>query len=147
MVALRKSTGYVIGTCCKCKAGAGGCCKHVAALLYNILDYVELGLSALREDKSCNDNPLQWNRPKTSAANGTILFSEIQFVRHTYGKQNAEAAAIRMEEHKYFACPESLRPISEERIRCFCTSLESLQKMSLFATVMRANDCKSRVLK
>ena len=92
MVALSKSTGYVIGTRCKCKAGAGGCCKHVAALLFNILDYVELGLYAIPEDKTCTDKPQQWNRPKTSAANGPIIFSEIQFVYHTYGKWNADAA-------------------------------------------------------
>ena len=39
VVALSKSTGYVIGAR---SAGAGGCCKHVAALLYNILDYVHV---------------------------------------------------------------------------------------------------------
>ena len=33
VVALSKLTGYVIGACCKCKAGAGGCCTHVVALL------------------------------------------------------------------------------------------------------------------
>ena len=39
VVALSKLTGYVIGTR---SAGAGGCCKHVAAFLYNILDYVHV---------------------------------------------------------------------------------------------------------
>ena len=36
VVALSKISGYVLGAQCSCKAGAGGCCKHVAALLYNI---------------------------------------------------------------------------------------------------------------
>ena len=101
-IALSKLTGYVIGACCKCKAGAGGCCKHAAALLYNILDYVELGLAAIPEGKTCTDKPQQWNRPKASASNGPILFSDIQFVHHTYGKHKAEAAALRMEEHKKY---------------------------------------------
>ena len=143
VVALSKLTGYVIGSCCKCKAGAGGCCKHVVALLYNILDYVELGLAAIPEGKTCNDKPQQWNRLKASASNGPILFSDIQFVHHTYGKRKAEAAALRMKEHKkYRACPEPLGRILEEQVRHFCTRLESHQKTSLFATVMRANDCK-----
>ena len=103
-----------------------------AALLYNILDYVELGIAAIPEDKTCSDKPQQWSRLKTSASNGPILFSEIQFVHHTYGKHKPEAAALRMEEHNnYPACPEPLRPISEEQIRQFCTRLESHQKMSL----------------
>ena len=40
VVALSKISGYVLGAQCDSKAGAGGCCKHVAALLCNILDYV-----------------------------------------------------------------------------------------------------------
>ena len=81
VVTLSKSTGYVIGAHRKCKAGAGGCCKHVAALLYNILDYVELGLAAIPEDKTCTDKPQRWNRPKTSASIGPILFpSKLQIL-------------------------------------------------------------------
>ncbi len=30
------SLGCVVGAQCNCKAGAGGCCKHIAALVYNI---------------------------------------------------------------------------------------------------------------
>ena len=52
VVSLGKFSGYVIGAQCNCKAGAGGCCKHVAALLYNILDYVELGISEIPADKT-----------------------------------------------------------------------------------------------
>ena len=43
VVALSKTSGYVLGAQCNCKAGAGGCCKHVAALLYNILDMLNMG--------------------------------------------------------------------------------------------------------
>ena len=43
VVALSKISGYVLGAQFNCKAEAGGCCKHVAALPYNILNYVELG--------------------------------------------------------------------------------------------------------
>ena len=33
VVALSKILGYGRGAQCNCKAGAGGCCKHIAALL------------------------------------------------------------------------------------------------------------------
>ena len=55
--ALSKISGYVLGTQCNCKAGTGGCCRHVAAMLYNILDYVELELAIIPEDKTCTDTP------------------------------------------------------------------------------------------
>ena len=55
VAALSKISGYVLGAQCSCKAGAGGCCKLVAALLYDILDYVELRLAIIPEDKTCTD--------------------------------------------------------------------------------------------
>ena len=48
-------SGYFHGAQCNCNARAGGCCKHVAALLYNILGYVELGLAIILENKTCTD--------------------------------------------------------------------------------------------
>ncbi len=86
IVALAKSSGHVAGGKCNCKAGGGGCCKHVAALLYNILDYTELGLNEIPPDKTCTELPQQWHKPKNITYNGPALFSEIQFVHHVYGK-------------------------------------------------------------
>ena len=59
------------------KPGAGRCCKHVVALLYNILDYVEHGLAIIPEDKTGTDNPQQRNRPGNIPGDGPILLSEI----------------------------------------------------------------------
>ena len=64
IVSLGELSGYVVGAQCSCKAGAGGCCKHVAELLYSILDYVELGLKDIPQDKSCTEQPQQWHKPK-----------------------------------------------------------------------------------
>ncbi len=155
VVGLSKSTGYVASARCKFKAGANRYCKHVAALLYNILDYVELGPFLMirhvpiSPSSGIDLRPMLkvvrysfLNRPKTDAEGGPILFYEIQFVHHTYGKRKAETAATRMHKvKKYHACPVLLQRVSEERIRHFCTSLESHQKLSLFAIVMLANDC------
>ena len=59
VVALSKISGYVLAAQCNCKAGAGGCCKYVAALPHNILDYVELELAIIPEDKTCTDTTQQ----------------------------------------------------------------------------------------
>ena len=143
VISLCKASGKVVGASCKCKAGAGGCCKHVAALLYNILDYTELGLSAIPDDKTCTDKPQQWNKPSTSSQDKTVLFSDIQFVHHSFGKRKAEEMKTRMEKYtEYRACPVSHQVLSEEHIRRLCTSLDSQQKSALFSMVLRGNDCK-----
>ena len=47
IVALSKISGYVLGAQCDCKARTCGCCKLVAALPYNILNYIERGLAII----------------------------------------------------------------------------------------------------
>ena len=136
---LSKISCYVLGAQCNCNAGAGGCCKYVAALLYNILDNVELGLAIIPEDKTSTDNPQQWNRPRNIPRDGSILFSEIQFVHHSYGKRKAEVTVALLDKYqKYLASPAVL---SEEHIQRCCTSLEEHEIVPLFTAVMRGNDC------
>ena len=83
IVSIAKASGFVVGAQCNCKAGAGGCCKHVAALLYNILDYIELGLNEIPSDKICTEQPQQWHKPKNNVDSGSVLFSDIPFVHHS----------------------------------------------------------------
>ena len=62
----RSRATFLLGAQCDCKAGTGGRCRHVAALLYNIVDYVGLGLAIIPEDKTCTDTPQQWNGQEIS---------------------------------------------------------------------------------
>ena len=95
-----KTTGSYSTVVALSKISRYGCCKHVAALLYNILDYVELGLAIIPEDKTCTDTPQQWNKPRNIPGDGPILFSEIEFVHHSYGKCKAEVAAAGLDKYK-----------------------------------------------
>ena len=56
-VRLRKNTAEVDGAYCNCKAGANGYCKHVGAVLYSILDFVESGFEEIPPNKSCTEKP------------------------------------------------------------------------------------------
>ena len=124
-ICLYKSNGAVCGAHCKCKAGGGGCCKHVAALLYCVLDYSERQLQVISDHKTCTDKPQQWNIVKNST-DSPILFLDILIVHHVYGKHKAEDEYARSSKRKeYHACPTSLQAVSEGQIRALCTSLES----------------------
>ena len=48
------------------KSGAGGCCKHVAAALYQLVDYTELDLKEVPDDKTCTYIFQKWHVPKVS---------------------------------------------------------------------------------
>ena len=53
--ALIQSTGEILYAVCNCQSGAGGFCKHVAAALYQLVDYKELDLKEVPDDKTCTD--------------------------------------------------------------------------------------------
>ena len=89
------------------------------------------------------EKPQQWHKPKGNVDEGPVLFSEIQFVHHTYGKRKAEEGALQMEKmKKYRACTSIFSRVTEDSIRELCTSLEAGNNASLFTTMMRSNGCQ-----
>ena len=67
-------------------AGAGGCCKHVAATLYQLLDYIELGLSDIPDDKTCTQELQKWHVPRKNTTQAAMLFEDLIFPQDSYDK-------------------------------------------------------------
>ena len=69
-VHLDQSSGDVVyAKCC--------CCKHVAATLFQLLDYIELDLSDIPDDKTCTQDIQQWHVRKKSTAQEALLFEDL----------------------------------------------------------------------
>ena len=81
--------GYIAEAICKCKAGQGGVYKHVAALLYTMLDYLHLGLQEIPPDMTCTEVTQKWHLPST--ANLTLAkavrLDDITFEKAEIGKK------------------------------------------------------------
>ena len=52
---------------CCCKVGQGGCCKHVAALLYTLLDFVTLNLCQIPKELTSTQVAQMWSVPTDSS--------------------------------------------------------------------------------
>ncbi|CAN7944095.1 unnamed protein product [Ixodes hexagonus] len=52
--------GRVTNGSCACKAGQGGVCKHVTALLWHMLDLVREGRSFIPDALACTEGARQW---------------------------------------------------------------------------------------
>ena len=48
---------------CSCKAGQGGCCKHVAALLFSLVDSSNLGYAVVPDTLTCTQVAEKWHVP------------------------------------------------------------------------------------
>eukprot|EP00795_Rhopilema_esculentum_P007395 gene7395-13148_t len=51
---------------CSCKAGSGGHCNHVFALLFQINDFSCSGLKSIPIDSTCTSRSQQWHTPRAS---------------------------------------------------------------------------------
>lgn len=71
---------------CDCKAGRGGVCKHVAALLWFLLDVVRAGHLYLPDSASCTERPRGWGPGKRVKRGATGSFSDLRFQKHSPGK-------------------------------------------------------------
>ena len=83
---LCQELGDVLYGKCNCKAGAGGCCKHVAAALYQLVDFKELDLKSVPDDKVCTDVLQQCHVPGEAANSEAVLFSNLTFEKSDFEK-------------------------------------------------------------
>jgi hypothetical protein len=91
---------------CTCKAGQDGCCKHVADLLYNLLGFVNLGLSMISEDLTCTQVAQKCGIPSgcRKTLNKAVKFDELLFQKAQYRKTNKRLHSSTMRE-KYCSIP------------------------------------------
>ncbi len=63
----------------QCPAGVGGRCRHVAATLFQVLNYIELGLSDIPDEKTCTEEMQKWHIPRKDKAEEALLFEDLTF--------------------------------------------------------------------
>ena len=148
-VRLKKNTAVVDGACCNCKAGANGYCKHVRAVLYTILDFVESGFEEIPPNKSCTEKPQEWHKPRTQTPkNAPVRFSDIPRIHHDCDadKNNETDKRIQRKREKlaYTACPSYALKETSDQIYSFCCDLRanSDKLKPLVVDVLEGNDYK-----
>ena len=149
-VSLDKNTARVKTACCGCKAGATGRCKHVAALLYTILDYNECDLTEIPPDLTCTDKPQEWNKPRSKKlAEGPMSLNELLMIKHDYEADKIRQKSVKRAQRKamkqsYDAAPSFARKISTASVEKLCTELEriSAKKKPMIVELLRGNNCE-----
>ena len=85
-VHLHQVTGSIGYANCSCKAGRGGCCKHIAALLFQILDYIQLELKEVPDNVTSTQLLQQWHVPRADESDEAVLFEDIKFEKASLEK-------------------------------------------------------------
>ncbi|XP_048772140.2 uncharacterized protein LOC125678072 [Ostrea edulis] len=104
---LEKESGDVLNSHCECPAGKGpnGTCKHLAACMIMLENFIENGEVAMQ--KSCTENLMMFNKPKASHKGSPVKVEKI-----TIGKRKS---AVHLDDPR----PEKFRNVEgmQDRVR------------------------------
>lgn len=148
-VHLNQATGEVVPGHCLCKAGKGGCCKHVAALLFQVIDYIQLELSEVPDDVTCTQVLQQWHVPRNDEVEEPILYEDINFEKASYEKDinGRKRTNEKRQTANYNPTPHFARQPSQSKINEFANKLEQAGKAEYLRQVLVSNDCQPFHLK
>ena len=139
-VCLDKRTGIIYGAECRCVAGLGECCSHVAAVCFQLDDFVSRGLKSVPDDVSCTEKSCQWIAPANISKVQPQQLTEVHVYKPVLGKRKPSRPRISLEE--FHPVPESLLKPTPERAHELAAKLRrSSAPNCSFATMYDASQC------
>lgn len=103
---------------CTCRAGGGGVCKHVAAVLWFLLDVRRMGHHVVPNTLSCTEEPRQWGTRKKPAKVTCENFLDLSFVKHVPGKLTSQNRRPAVEASKVAMTSSALQALSADLDEC-----------------------------
>ncbi|XP_069102530.1 uncharacterized protein [Argopecten irradians] len=107
-----KHSGTILGGRCFCKAGLGGYCKHVAAVLFHVMDSQRQGYKFTPKGGSKTSNLQTWHQPKVKGRT-CIRFSDLAFESFNFEREN-DCSTIKKQKTDY----KNLSSCPDERFVC-----------------------------
>ena len=140
-VHLNQVNGDVEYAKCSCKAGQGGCCKHVAALLYTILDFVNLNLKQIPGNPTCTQLPQTWSVPSGSSKSleKAVKFEELLFEKADVSKPN-KRYLVKGKREGYCATPQFAQTVTVDEIKAMASAFNEANRAPLFTEALASNN-------
>ena len=140
-VHLDQDLGDICFATCNCKAGQAGCCKHVAALLYTVLDFSNMDLKEVPMDLACTQKGQKWNVPSLSQTRTNIdsKFTALSFEKAEEGKTRKRPLMTGTREN-YCATPAFAQETTRNELKELAHNLRCAGRASLFCEALESND-------
>ncbi len=114
-VHLNEANGEVVYSNCTCKAGKGGQCKHIVALLFHFLDMTEIP-----DHLTCAQLLQQWHVPRKDESDEAVLYESIVFKNAVYEKDikknNKRKRSQPSKEEVYNPTPDFAKVVQQTEI-------------------------------
>ena len=142
-IVCNKHCGIIQGARCVCKAGLGGFCKHVAAILFHVMDHQRRGAHVISKTAAGTSTLQTWHQPKIQGQ-ACIKFSNINFESFNYERDNdphAKAKRMKLNFQEFSSCPDGDNCVTKEKIEKFANEMSSLGVATHFVDILNANNC------
>eukprot|EP00112_Aurelia_sp_Birch-Aquarium-sp1_P004784 Seg1542.8 transcript_id=Seg1542.8/GoldUCD/mRNA.D3Y31 product="U3 small nucleolar RNA-associated protein 21" protein_id=Seg1542.8/GoldUCD/D3Y31 len=139
-VHLDQCDGEVLFAKCNCKAGQGGCCKHVAALLYALLDFINMDAKEVPKDLTCTQVGQRWNVPSESTQGVKVFkFNNLIFEKAEENKKR-KRPLLTGSRDKFCATPPFAQETTSKELQDLVANLHLAGRASLFCETLESND-------
>ena len=127
---------------CSCRAGAGGLCTHVAAVLYQLVEYREFCLTCVPHDKACTDVLQTWHVPGEAAIDQPVMFSDLRFIKEDIGKDinGSRKRTFLTGNREFCATPLFAHETTRDKLQTLGDNLYSLGQGLVLAKLLIGND-------
>ena len=141
-VHLSEDDGDVVYANCSCIAGKGGQCKHVVALLFQVIEYKQLDMTDIPDHPTCTQLLQQWHVPRKDESNEPVLYENILFQKAIYDKNTC--GKKRKHDHQthqdFNPTPHFARTIKPSEIGKLSNSLMDNDENSYLGKLLKSND-------
>ena len=141
-VHLNQLNGEVVHANCACVAGKCGCCKHVAALLYQIY-FIQFEFSEVPDDLTCT----QLLHLRTSdETDEPVLLEDIKCEKSSFEQDHKEerkhaCSSTGRYKETYNPTPHFARAPSQEKVKKLAQGLDQAGKASYLNKLLLSNNC------
>ena len=142
-VHLDQCDGEVLFAKCTCKAGQGGCCKHVAALLYTTVDFINMDVKEVPMDLTCTQTGQKWHVPSSTNSQTVkaFKFKDLVFEKAEESKKR-KRPFVTGNRDAYCATPSFAQETTSEELEELVSKLRLAGKASLFCESLESNEFK-----
>ena len=145
-VHLNEANGEVVYSNCTCKAGKGGQCKHVVALLFQVIEYKQLDMTEVPDHLTCTELLQQWHVPRKNESDEAVLYESIVFKKADYEKDikssNRHKRSHPFHEDMYNSTPDFAKVVKQTDIEKLACKLNAVEEKSYLGALLKSNDCK-----
>ena len=142
-VHLNQANGEVVYSNCTCAAGKGGRCKHIVALLFQIIEYKQLDLTEIPDHLTCTQLLQQWHVPRKDESDEPVLYENISFNKAIYEKDaQGKKRKNSFRDLEFDPTPEFARTIKKNDIKKLSDSLNSSDPNNYLGKLLESNECQ-----